>query len=386
MILRKIFVPVLLVCFLTFSSSELYVESAYAGPFDGIKRSYNKGKQKTRDAINRGKSKAKDSYNRGKRKAKDSYSRGKKRANDSYKNQKRKTANRLTAAQKRARAEAKRKQQQISRMTNRAKSNGINASRQFQATASRHGGRASDRLSTAYTNYSDKTMRQIGEVKKRYGAKTHQVIDDVIVTYGSRAGERLASVIAKSRSGGVAIARNTAKNMAAIKSKIKDPRTQQKAMKGVAIASAVAYYSYKNRDDIKYKATRHIFENVEVSVNGRNGKLGNVISQAILEKAPYLEGTDIAEDPAAIIAYGLVDVGKRGLMSNLEIMPDGKGGMISVNETIDGSYGTRQTVDALQLGSSLEGMAMNVAEDGQLGTHGQTFAATYGNMESRFGG
>ena len=162
----------------------------------------------------------------------------------------------------------------------------------------------------------------------------------------------------------------------------RDPRVQKRVVMGVIAASAVAYYAYKNKDELKYKLVKFGLKNTMITVHGQKKSLHTVISGAILDRAPFLRGTKLGEDPAAVLTYGVVAVAKDDLMNSIQIVPDGKGNLTSINQAINKATGANEATKALQLGSALEGMAMTAAERGVLGVYGKQFVGTYKTLDA----
>lgn len=119
--------------------------------------------------------------------------------------------------------------------------------------------------------------------------------------------------------------------------------------------------------------------------SGQRLPLGNVVFNAILAQAPYLRGTRLAEDPAAVLTYGVVAVGKEDFLNQVHIIPDGSGGMMTINSSLAAAKGADQALAVLQVNSSIEGMAMTAAETGSFGPYGESFVASYRNVEENLG-
>jgi hypothetical protein len=162
-----------------------------------------------------------------------------------------------------------------------------------------------------------------------------------------------------------------------IKRSVRDPEKRERAMKAV-IAGAVALNdSHESKDADEYRTIRFCLQNTHVLVNFRPKSVASVISETILTHAPYLNGTRIADDPAAVFAYGIVFMGSDDLMNNFPMLPDGLGGLYTPNQASDSVENGAQALEALRVVNSLEGMAIKAAEQGHLGVYGETFAASY---------
>ncbi len=200
--------------------------------------------------------------------------------------------------------------------------------------------------------------------------------------YGKTPAVAMTYFMAKTNKGKDTISRNSLEAMETIKRKTRDPKMREKAMLGAVTASAVAYYSYTHQDELKYRALNKGLETITVPVNGQNKNLGQLYTEQVLQIAPSLEGCQLADDPAAVLAYGVATVGKEDIINRLEVVPDGKGGMQTIDHTLNETIGPENAVTALNLSSSVEGMAMSAADNGDFGRYGSQFAATYNTMES----
>jgi hypothetical protein len=75
-----------------------------------------------------------------------------------------------------------------------------------------------------------------------------------------------------------------------------------------SVAGAVACYVYRNTQHVtdyaQYKALRYGLEHVKFNVDGKSVGAQDLLVASILKQGPGLQGTRIAEDPAAVLAYG----------------------------------------------------------------------------------
>ena len=201
--------------------------------------------------------------------------------------------------------------------------------------------------------------------------------------YGAVAGAVTANFLARNKKAGARILDGSRDVIRAAAAHSRDPRTRRRAVTAVLVAAAAGYAVYRHQDDIKYAVASRALHGVKVPVNGEMVSVNTIWTNAILEKAPYLEGTDIAEDPAKIIAYGLVGTAGRDLATNLEIVPDGRGGVATVAQTIERQDTGSAALAALQFQSTMEGAGMEAMQSGRLGPNGKLFATAYYDVSTQ---
>jgi hypothetical protein len=168
--------------------------------------------------------------------------------------------------------------------------------------------------------------------------------------------------------------------MVRIKGSVRDPGKRERAMKAVIAGAVVLKDSHESEDAIKYKAIKFGLQNTYVLVNYRPKSVASVISETILAQAPYLIGTRIAGDPVSVFAYGIVSMGNDDLMNNFPMIPDGLGGLRTVNQAVHRVENASQGLETLRVVNCLEGMALTATEQGHLGVYGETFVASYLNL------
>jgi hypothetical protein len=196
-----------------------------------------------------------------------------------------------------------------------------------------------------------------------------------------------ARILERSGAGAAAIMERTRPVRERIVQQVTDPVKRERAITGAVVAGAIAMYAYRNRQDVvdyvQYKAIRFGLDHTKFNVDGKTITGQDLLVGSILKNFPGLEGTRVAEDPAAVLAYGLAAVPKEELMDRLRIVPDGRGGVTTLNDAIGSAKSVDDAVGALQLSSSVEGMALDMAESGTFGRHASTFAVTYKAMDAR---
>lgn len=245
--------------------------------------------------------------------------------------------------------------------------------------------RSRNKMGNVYDIKSTQFKADFGRAKSKFGREAVRLVDYTVAAHGPTAGRAVASYLSKAKKYNEVIIRNSQGVMNKIRDNVRDPKKREKAMHAAILASAVAYYGYAHKNDLKYKAVRYGLQHVSVNVNGRHVSAEEAISSAILRQAPYLRGTRLAEDPAALLTYGVTSIATDDLMNNLAIIPDGSGEMRSINQSLHQVEGADDAIRVLQVSTSMEGMAMSAAENGNLGRYGEDFVASYKNMEGQFG-
>jgi hypothetical protein len=168
--------------------------------------------------------------------------------------------------------------------------------------------------------------------------------------------------------------------MVRIKRSVRDPEKRDRAMKAVIAGAVVLNDSQESEDALKYKAIRFGLQNTYVLVNYRPKSVASVLSETILAQAPYLIGTKIAGDPVSVFTYGIVSMGNNDLMNNFPMIPDGLGGLRTVNQAVREVENASQGLETLRVVTCLEGMALMARQKGHLGVYGETFVASYLNL------
>ncbi|MEW5911776.1 MAG: hypothetical protein AB1814_04425 [Thermodesulfobacteriota bacterium] len=221
-------------------------------------------------------------------------------------------------------------------------------------------------------------------VSMRHGAQGVREVYDNLNLYGPGAGAAVAVYLKQARDEGVEVVERSRPLIAKISSQVQDPALQSRLILGAIAASAVDYNAGQPQSELALQTLNYCLEGILVPVGQRRLPLKEVISEAVLEKAPYLQDSPLAEDPAAVLAYGTVALGRRDLIRGLPIVPDGRGNLYTVQEAIRRAPQAEDALLALLVGVSLEGMADHASEQGVLGFYGQTFAAAYRNLEQGF--
>jgi hypothetical protein len=355
-------------------------------------RSYsNKAREKTQSYSNQAREKARSYSNKAHEKTQGysdqvrekarNYSNKAREKTQSYSNQARETVRDYS---NRAHGTAQDYARVYENKSKQAKKFGVNASQRVHDASLRYGSAGKQKLANAYNSMSERSLKNIKAVRYNLGETGHRLVEDTMVRYGRLAGETVAAVLARSNKHGQEILTRSRDSMDLVKKRVRDPVVRERAIAGAVAATAVGYYAYEHRDEIQYKAIKLGMENVRVPVNGELTSVEDLYTVQILQRAPYLKGTKIAEDPAALLAYGAVSVGKEDFIEHAPIIPSKSGEMRSIGGTIESSDRASDAISALQVSTNWEGMAMEAAEHGQFGRHGENFAATYQSMESTF--
>ena len=324
-------------------------------------------KSKGRSLINKSKRGASSFKKSIQRKSRETYSRNKKKIERSKKRitsygSKTKKKNKVTTTLKTYREKTKRfTDRAVKKSRNVAKS--IDRSRRKIMTGMPRG-------------VSRHTVATLGSgLRDRVRTVTHR--------YGAAAGAATADFLAKNKRAGARILDRSRHVIKAAAAYSRDPRTRRRAVTAALVAAATGYAVYRHQDDIKYAVASRALDGVKVPVNGKMVSMNAIWTTAILQMAPYLEGSDIAEDPAKIITYGLISTAGRDLVNRLEIVPDGKGGVRTVAQTIERSDSESGVLAALQFQSTMEGAGMEAMRTGRLGPNGKLFATAYYDVSTR---
>ncbi|MBW1738631.1 MAG: hypothetical protein JRJ69_14050 [Deltaproteobacteria bacterium] len=240
---------------------------------------------------------------------------------------------------------------------------------------------ATNRMQQAKNNL-EKRIRK----SKALGYEAKKAAKKTLSRLGVSAGQAVTSFLEKTKGRGAKVVEKATPIMQHIKRKVRDPEVQRRAMVGVLVAAGTAAAIYKHKDDIQYRLASEGMRRVKIPVNGQMRSVEDVYSEAILKKAPYLRGTAIAEDPAQILAYGVAATAKKDLLNNIDIVPNGRGGLTSVNSAVINATGADQGLAALQIGDTIEGMSVEAARSGQLGYNAQIFAAAYSGASEKIEG
>jgi hypothetical protein len=237
------------------------------------------------------------------------------------------------------------------------------------------------RTSSSSQRKQEKLRRKTREkANKRLGKEGFAIIDHTKTKQGPGVANAFAVYLAHAQRGPLISIKQWEPLLVRIKRSVRDPKKQERAMRAVIAGAIVLACSHESEDAIKYKAIKFGFQNTYVLVNYRPKSMSSVISEKILAQAPYLNGTRIADDPVSVFAYGIVSMGSDDLMNNFPMIPDGLGGLHTVNQAVHSVESAAQALETLRLVTCLEGMALTAAKQGHLGLYGETFVASYLNI------
>ena len=408
---KKLFVAVclgLIIAFLVTSLPEIPTAEAKWGKSSGrssgrsrttFKRSVSRSRNNFKHSVNRSRSNFKSSVSRSRSNFKRSVSR-------TRSDLKQRVGRSINRARDKGRQTFNRKREQFNCTANRQnqrareklKSGRDNLKKSFQQGRQefvRKAGSQSERLKSAVQRKIVTGRENLARVKEkaaqisRRGMASNQAVADAVrrakSQWGPGAGQAVAAYLSRAKSGGMRIMEQARPIMDRVSTQVRDPRVQRRVALGVLAAAGAAYYLHTHRQDMQYKVLNYGLERTMINVNGSKVSLKDVITSQILRQAPYLKDTRLANDPAAVLSYGVVAVGREDLMNTVAIVPDGRGNLRSVNEAIHNTQGAEQAMSALQMGSSLEGMAMHAADKGVFGVYGQSFTGSYHQLEGSLG-
>ena len=249
-----------------------------------------------------------------------------------------------------------------------------------------HGAVGGLRVRELYQHGGDRFFRDVFDVRQRYGEGAVARIEASAAQYGPGAARGMASAMAWKAVDGDALMRVAGPSIVQIQQTVRDPAFQERAIEAAVIGAAVAYYGYTHSHQIKYQVARTVLQNTVITVDGTPRTAEQLITDAVLSQVPMLAGTRLAEDPAAVLVFGAVAVGREDILGKAALVPDGRGGAQTLPDALaqhDLSTGT--AADALLMGMSVEGAMLSAAEQGHMGRHGVTFAATQRQLDARLG-
>lgn len=396
--MKRILVISFIVIFSCFLLAD--ISPAHAGWRDVVKNKVSSTKKKVKDKASSFKKKTSSSYKKAKERTQDKYKTTKRKAKDKYNSAKQRSKDKYNSAKANAKKRYDKTKQRSKQIYSSTKTKAYNSVKKTkQKTKDRigktkgalkeyveKGHQKKGTLLQAVASKKDAAAYKVSQKVKGLSQQAKQKITFAREQYGPKAEQGLAnlySVAGKKRN---AIEKQLNSNIKSASKWAKDPNTRKKVVSGMIVASAVAYYGYKHQEDVKYLIINSTLESVKVPVNGEMVSAEDLVRNAIIQQAPFLSNTTLAEDPSAVLAYGVTATTKDDLMNKVALVPDGKGGVVSVNTAISQATGSEDALAALQISNSLEGMAMSAAEDGHMGIYGQQFAGTYAMMEERGNG
>lgn len=342
---------------------------------ENIKKKYNTTKDRYKKKYNSSKNKYKQKINASKERVKQKYSSGKKAVRDRYNSTKDKYKEKYSYSKDR-----------YKKKYNTIKTKIQSKTKDFSHKYIEKGAIAKKNFVQAIVNKKDAIGYRISVKSKRLSDATKAKIRSFGNRYGPKAEEGLVNFYNAAKGKKMVAEQQLGKTISSIQKRIKNPEIRKMAISGVVVASAVTYYGYTHKDDIQYMVINSTMEKVNVPVNGKMMSVESLISQSVCKNAPFLKNSTLANDPSAVLAYGVTATTKDDLMEKLEIVPDGNGNVVSVNAALSQATGSDDALSALQISNSLEGMARTAAEEGHLGVYGQQFAGTYAYMEENVHG
>ena len=288
------------------------------------------------------------------------------------------------------------KKKDVSRSFNQKKEDFSRSYQQKKEDVSRNYQKKKEDLSRTYQDQKRSVTNRVQQEitllekriqnSKRLGNEAKLAAKESISRFGTSAGQTVTSFLEKTKGKGVEVLEKATPIMQRINEKVRDPEVQKRAMAGVLVAAGTGMAIYQHKDDIKYRLYSEGMKRVRIPVNGQMKSVEDIYSEAILKEAPYLRGTAIAQDPAQILAYGVTATAKKDLLNNIDIVPNGRGGLTSVNSAVIDATGAEQGLAVLQIGDTMEGMAVETARNGQLGHNAQIFAAAYAGASEKIEG
>ena len=263
---------------------------------------------------------------------------------------------------------------------------GLDVSQRGRTAVQQFGGTGAARVRAAYEQGSDEFLLNVARVRNRQGEAALIEIENAVARYGTGAGQGVARAMAWRDASAEDLMELAAPTVSRLQVQVQDPATRERAIEAAVLSAAVLHYGARHKQDLAYMATRAALANTTVTVNGQTQAVDSLITGAVVEQLPVLEGTRLAEDPAAVLVYGVVAVGKDDLMNHARFVPDGNGDARTINETLaTRNMGAGDAATTLLMSASLEGAMLSAAEQGHLGRHGLAFVATQKDLDRRLG-
>jgi len=113
-----------------------------------------------------------------------------------------------------------------------------------------------------------------------------------------------------------------------------DPKNQEKVFAGVRTALEVRTRYQKGKSELFGRAVDVLGNQVQVEVNGRRMTLNQASSQFIRERAPFLEGSSLAEEPVEALVYTLVAGDKGFAFREMKVVRNRQGQYVSCQELL----------------------------------------------------
>jgi hypothetical protein len=236
-------------------------------------------------------------------------------------------------------------------------------------------------------NYSPKKLFTPSRKQafEKLGAKGKATVRNVAQRFGRPSADAVTEYLSRSKTFGQRIVSSSNGLIAQVSARTRDPETRRKLLVGALVAAGTAYAVYQHKDDIQYIVLRETMDTVKVPVNGEMKSVQEIYSGAILKRAPFLADSAIANDPAALMAYGITATARDDLMHHVAVVPDGRGGLRTVGDTIGQARGGDEALAVLQIGSSVEQVAWQSARDGYMGPSARLLAGAYLDADGRIG-
>jgi hypothetical protein len=253
---------------------------------------------------------------------------------------------------------------------------------------SRYGSSAGSMLKSAYSRFGESSGNKITAIYRKYGKSNGAMLINVMRAKGARTGDKICATFSKlGGTAGKSVLRAYQNHKYIVASKIHDAydkygsrigyKTQQIANRAknckykfrnmnideekVVNAAVKTILLYDKLDSVKKEATQKaiLTASNKIEVQDRYGRklsLNQHYKNFIDEKAPYLKGTSIGDNPAEVVTYGLIYRDKGYLVSEMKIIKNKNGEFCSIREAVKSktSLDINGTLNAMEMADNLE--------------------------------
>lgn len=350
---------------------------------------YKKTQKKTKDWSDKQKKNLQKSYDKNKRNANDYYNKKSKELKQNANSYYNKKSNEY---KQNANNYYSKKSYELNRKYNDySKKYGENFAREYQDFHYKYGSNASNRLSKMTDKYGEIAARNIKEAYnkhgrdlgyrisrayEKHGSEIAESIKESSDQYGPVVGTRISKLYSKystdiaedlhrtydqyGKDIGLEVEQTINTSYRKVTKYIKDPVQQKKAI-DATIYSITKYRQLKDEMKVKtHSAISYAMNTIPVKdEDGNIVSLNEFTKNWIIEEAPYLKGTSIAEDPAEALTYIVVyrDIGY--VVHDMNIIQNKHGEFVSIEDAaIENSpFNSNETIVMLNAVEGFETLA-----------------------------
>ena len=226
---------------------------------------------------------------------------------------------------------------------------GAGAADAIRSAGQRFGEGAAQALHETYERYGKGIGDRLGELYRRHGSGIVDGVRRTLSRHGAAAGAAVLAAYTRLREGsaarvhevidrwGPAVGARAVEIAAHVQARAETYLTPENAARALnAAITTVALY--ERFEEVKKRATKEAIsfalDNIEVEVGGRRVSLHEATKGWIREKAPFLRGSTIADDPVEALTYGLIYRDMDYVTQDLRIVPTGDGGFCSMTSAL----------------------------------------------------